>query len=49
MRNETNSLRISWVYALDYTSDVRTRGGAPDTTGYCLRLAGRDLYSLPTN
>jgi hypothetical protein len=35
-------------YALDYTTDVRMRGGVPDTTGYCLRLAGRDLYTLTT-
>ncbi len=34
-------------YALDYTSNVRMRGSVPDTTGYCLRLAGRNLYSLP--
>ena len=34
-------------YALDYTSGIRMRGNAPDVTGYCLRLAGRDLYTLP--
>ena len=34
-------------YALDYTSGIRMRGDAPDVTGYCLRLADRDLYALP--
>ena len=33
-------------YALDYTDGVRMRGTAPDITGYCLRLSGRDLYAL---
>ena len=31
-------------YALDYTNGVRMCGNAPDITGYCLRLSGRDLY-----
>lgn len=34
-------------YNPNYTSDVRMRRKAPDITGYCLRLAGRDLYTLP--
>ena len=34
-------------YALDYTSGIRMRGNAPDVSGYCLRLAGRNLYTLP--
>ena len=34
-------------YTLDYTSGTSMRGDAPDVTGYCLRLAGRDLYTLP--
>ena len=34
-------------YTLDYTRGTRMRGNAPDVTGYCLRLAGRDLYTLP--
>ncbi len=34
-------------YALDYTDGIRMRGDAPDVTGYCLRLAGRNLYTLP--
>lgn len=34
-------------YALDYTSGTRMRGDTPDVTGYCLRLADRDLYTLP--
>ena len=33
-------------YALDYTNGVRMRKGSPDITGYCLRLSGRDLYTL---
>ena len=33
-------------YALDYTSGVRMCGDVPDITGYCLRLGGRDLYTL---
>jgi hypothetical protein len=33
-------------YAVDYTTGVRMKGGAPDITGYCLRLRGRDLYTL---
>ena len=33
-------------YAIDYTTGIRTRGDAPDTMGYCLRLAGRDLYRI---
>ena len=34
-------------YNLDYTSQARMRGDVPDIIGYCLRLAGRDLYTLP--
>ena len=33
-------------YALDYTMGVRMCGDRPDITGYCLRLGGRDLYTL---
>jgi len=33
-------------YALDYTSNAAMRGDAPDAVGYCLRLAGRDLYRV---
>lgn len=33
-------------YAVDYTTGVRMSGIAPDTTAYCLRLAGRNLYTL---
>ncbi|MDP2354902.1 MAG: hypothetical protein Q8M31_02430 [Beijerinckiaceae bacterium] len=33
-------------YALDYTADAAMRGDAPDAVGYCLRLAGRDLYRV---
>ena len=33
-------------YALDYTTGVGQRGGVPDVTGYCLRIRGRQLYSL---
>jgi hypothetical protein len=33
-------------YAVDYTTGVRMRGTTPDITGYCLRLGGRDLYTL---
>lgn len=33
-------------YTLDYTTGVRLRGNAPDTTGYCLRLKGREFYSI---
>ena len=36
-------------YALDYTVDAKMRDGIPETTGYCLRLAGRDLYTLPAD
>ena len=35
-------------YALDYTGNVRRNGEIPVITGYCLRLGGRDLYTLPT-
>lgn len=33
-------------YALDYTADAAMRGDVPDIIGYCLRLAGRDLYRV---
>ncbi|MGX1101171.1 hypothetical protein [Amorphus sp. MBR-141] len=33
-------------YALDYTAGAAMRGDAPDAVGYCLRLAGRDLYRV---
>ena len=33
-------------YALDYTTGIRMRGKSPDITGYCLRLGGRDLYTI---
>lgn len=33
-------------YALDYTAEAAMRGNAPDAVGYCLRLAGRDLYRV---
>ena len=33
-------------YALDYSTGIRRRGAVPDITGYCLRIGGRDLYSL---
>ena len=33
-------------YALNYTSGVRMREGVPEVTGYCLRLRGRNLYTL---
>lgn len=33
-------------YALDYTAGAAMRGEAPDAVGYCLRLAGRDLYHV---
>ena len=33
-------------YDIDYTSGIRMRGSAPDITGYCLRLDGRDCYAL---
>lgn len=34
-------------YHIDYTKDVALRNGVPDTVGYCVRLSGRDLYTLP--
>lgn len=34
-------------YALDYTTGISLRGGAPDCTGYCLRVRNRNLYDLP--
>jgi hypothetical protein len=34
-------------YALDYTTGTGAAGTVPDSTGYCLRLRDRDLYSLP--
>lgn len=33
-------------YALDYTAGAALRGDRPDAVGYCLRLAGRNLYEL---
>lgn len=33
-------------YALDYTADAAMRGATPDSVGYCLRLAGRNLYRV---
>jgi hypothetical protein len=33
-------------YAVDYTTGVRMNGEKPHITGYCLRLGGRELYSL---
>lgn len=33
-------------YNLDYSTGVRIRNGKPDTKGYCIRLSGRDLYTL---
>ena len=34
-------------YAPDYTTGTKMCKGIPEITGYCLRLAGRDLYTLP--
>ena len=34
-------------YNPDYTSEIRMHEDAPDITGYCLQLAGRNLYTLP--
>ena len=36
------------IYHPDYSSGVDTRNGIPAVTAYCLRLGGRDLFSLPT-
>ena len=33
-------------YAIDYTSGVGEIDGVPDIKAYCLRIDGRDLYSL---
>lgn len=33
-------------YAVDYTTGVLMKAELPDITGYCLRLAGRNLYTL---
>lgn len=33
-------------YALDYSTGIKMKGGRPDTVGYCLRLKGRNLYSV---
>ncbi len=33
-------------YALDYTVGIKEVGGVPDIKAYCLRIDGRDLYSL---
>ncbi len=33
-------------YALDYTAGAAMRGDLPDAVGYCVRLAGRDLYRI---
>ena len=34
-------------YTLDYTRGTGMHDNVPEITGYCLRLAGRDLYTLP--
>lgn len=34
-------------YALDYSIGTKMHGDIPDITGYCLQLAGRNLYTLP--
>lgn len=33
-------------YAIDYTSGIAETGGIPDIKAYCIRIDGRDLYSL---
>jgi hypothetical protein len=33
-------------YAVDYTTAAAWRDGRPDAVGYCLRLAGRNLYQV---
>ncbi|HQS07642.1 MAG TPA: hypothetical protein PLK13_02355 [Xanthobacteraceae bacterium] len=33
-------------YALDYTTGIGSVDGVADIKGYCLRIAGRDLYTL---
>lgn len=33
-------------YALDYTTGIREVNGIPDIKAYCLRINGRDLYTL---
>jgi hypothetical protein len=36
------------TYNPDYSIGVATRDGVPEIYGYCVRLDGRDYYSLPT-
>jgi len=36
------------IYHPEYSSGVATRNGVPAVTAYCLRLGGRDLFSLPS-
>lgn len=33
-------------YNLDYSVGVRLKNGIPDTRGYCIRVGGRNLYTL---
>lgn len=34
------------AYSPDYSTGIAIRDGAPVVTAYCLRLNGRDLYSV---
>jgi hypothetical protein len=33
-------------YAIDYSTGIRMRGIRPDIRAYCVRIAGRDLYTI---
>ena len=35
------------VYHPDYSFDIASRDGHPEIYTYCIRLEGRDLFSVP--